>query len=309
MIPALAAWFLLVPTLASARTAAPAEAETSAIKGPIKLTLSVYRTKVKLQKIRVFTGRDFAGLERDFGDNLPNDSRIYEKYDIYKNGFINEPVWFRITIQNVGKRTGPFPGPLFNAELDFAEWLEKDARFKGGFLSVMDPAGKLVTPPEPLRGMLGTPCPSNYAPPETPDEIADRKERGELIKAWKKAGLTIDQMNERLDKLTPKQWKARDDRKWERHYKKRLKPGETVSTPTWRYSTCHVPRDDVHPPEGFAELHDYKLDKPGTYRIRAIYDGRDINIDGKVQPDKPGDPFPAWGVKLQTPEIKIEVQP
>lgn len=279
--------------------AVPAKAEVSAVKPPVKLTLSVYKTELKLQDDFKLVP-DFDKLHREHPGNDEQidwgnvDAHRYLRKVPIKVG---EPLWIRIRLTNVGKKPMFVMDDLFTGPDDFQKTLE--AGRYGVSVVITGPDGNKV-PWQSTKEIFGMQCPENdptsseYRP--TPQPGQNPKEKVQ-IEAWRKEGKSTRE----IYKLLNEQEAARRRREQteSKHPIARLEPGETISTRPWRYSgKCK--KDNARLPHqvgDFAELWNFHLDSPGTYKIRAIYSDDPYRRSG-------GKP-----IEFKTPPIKITVLP
>lgn len=189
----------------------------SAQKGPLKLTLTLY------------------------SDRVPRGG----------------PLWFRLTVTNVGKKPFEIDDPLFAPYFlddgeNFIDYLSDPFKKKNSFhLVVLDDKGTDVAQKyQTVWAMEMDPCigfPDNSFESELLSKAQRRKSRAEF--------------KERA--IAEKDFKAT--------WKHLVKPGNSIETIAWSYhGYCKDERKNPPTPPGrFAEFYGLDLSRPGRYRIFA----------------------------------------
>jgi hypothetical protein len=189
----------------------------SAQKGPLKLTLTLYSDKVP------------------------------------RNG----PLWFRLTVTNVGKKPFTIDDPLFAPYFlddgeNLIDYLSDPFKKKNSFhLVVLDDKGREVAQKyQTVWAMEMDPCigfPDNSFESELLSKAQRRKSRA--------------QFKERA--IAEKDFKA--------NWKRLVSPGSSIETIAWSYhGYCKGERKNPPiPPGRFAEFYGLDLSRPGHYRIFA----------------------------------------
>lgn len=120
-----------------------------------------------------------------------------------------------------------------------------------------------------------------------------------LLEGWVKSGLTREQAVGRLNKKYS--WDA--ERRYDAKYPVvRLKQGESVTTRSWcaEREPERSPLAVTCPGGGFVELPFFPFDRPGRYRIRAVYNSAPTR-KSKQWADE-------WSVRVETAWISFEVR-
>lgn len=280
---------LLIALPVKAKERIRAEAEVSAVTPPVKLTLQIYKTKLKLHK------------SMHQGKPMIIDGR--QMYD-------GEPLWVKVGITNVGKHPIKVENELFEGERDFRRALENGGRF-GVFFEVVGPDGKNLKMAWDQFSLRHYPDVAH--PPPDEDEAAHKRRVQAKVLEWRKAGLGDEAIQDRLNQLS-----TEDSHAYHELYEQELlrehppidvQPGKTVWSPPY------VDPDDEwtkarysKPIDSFAELLNYNLKKPGVYKIRAAYDETPSFTPAQMDQLRASGWKPdEWGVRVVTPWIKISV--
>jgi len=223
---------------------AKAEAERVATKGPIMLTLRVFKTRIKAKE---------------------------------------ESLWYQVEIKNVGQNKLAIDEPAFLTPASLG-----GGGGVGISLMVVGPNGKKLdlSPQMPDDSEVLMPGSNTWpiAADDKRDEatkrsvvatmFADRdilRRREERVAELEKKGASdaeIVRKSLRFDEEHP-QSDAPTAPKPRPYFW--LEPGKTASTIPWVYLGIHRDRRAIAP---FSEFHGYEYEKPGIYRIRAIFDRR-----------------------------------
>lgn len=208
---------------------------------------------------------------------------------------VDESLWGQIELKNVGKsdiividdiffKPGPFPDPLDVKTPIYVE--------------VTDAEGKPVHP----RHWAPIARKTVWSKLSDTDPAEDKKV-GDLIADWRKAGLSKDQIDGKLLEY------SRDrgsERKMTERAKRNsaIKPGSSIKTPRWAHPEHGLDSDGpgMLPVGQFSEL-GYWFDKPGKYRIRAVYDYRMSERLKKIMTPR------KTNILVKTPQIVFEVIP
>lgn len=278
-------------SLPEAKPARP-QAEISAVKSPVKLTLSVYKTTIKLQddfKIEM----DYERLDREHPrtkDAHAQDGIDLEKYERSVPVKVGEPLWIKISLKNIGEKPMVIMDDLFTGRQNFRSALWDETRHYGVKVIMTGPDGKDLLPPNPMF-IPTTPCPEGAWSKVDPAGTAKAA-------AWKREGKTKKEIEELLNK------EARDEavRKKESEQAHRpiikLAAGETITTPPWHKIRCNREYGSFPAQVGdFAELWDYHLDVPGVYKIKAAYFDDPFRMSGGKK------------IRIETAPIDITVLP
>ncbi len=243
----------------------PAQAEVSAIKSPVKLTLSVYKTDLKLQDdFKIVT--DFEKLEKEHPS--ANDEHAWEgvdfdKYEHQEPIKVGEPLWIKIGLKNVGKKTMFVLDELFTGRKNFRQAIGNERRY-GVMVVITGPDGKVIPAPE-SKYIPSTLCPEGMT--SRIDPVATEK-----AAVWRKAGKTEGEIDELMDRDLQDARQKKKEREQAHRPIIKLEPGETTITRPWHQVRCSGDHGSFPPQVGdFAELWDYHLDFPGVYKIKAVY--------------------------------------
>lgn len=275
------------------KTPVPAQAEVSAVKSPVKLTLSVYKTELKLKDdFRIETDFERLWKEHPMKDDKYDWENIDEEKYLRRVPIkIGAPLWIKISLKNVGKKTMFVMDDLFTGPKDFQQALKGESYY-GVKVIITGPDGKDV-PWNDLRYISGGSCPELQS---TFDPVGTVK-----AAKWRKEGLTKEQIDDRLNNEAQEEVRKKKKREQSQHPIKRLEPGETIATRPWRYQGRCKEESGLYPPQvgDFAQLWNFHLDTPGVYTIRAIYFDDPYSRHKKEGAD----------IRFHTPPIKVTVLP
>lgn len=297
-----------------------ASAEVVARKGPLELTLRVYDTRLKLHN-RIKKKYDLDKYNADSATGGYDAGRRVGQYldpSSYRSTVTvrgADPIWFQIELKNIGKR------PFWVSDHDLFDGDDRqftNALLHGGLRVILeDASGKEVSGYDPGWGRMHG-CPGNGAEVDgsrRPSYLLSPDLQRVYDEARKK-GLSPKEAASKVDARRHEQ-EAREAVKAAPGQSYHLAPGQSVVTREFVYTgPCPGDRPDAPtpPPGRYAELYtqdnDIKhLDKPGRYRIYAVYDHaitagmRELDRRLHLAPLKPG----SENIFLKTPEIPIEV--
>lgn len=220
---------------------------------------------------------------------------------------VGKSLWYKLELKNIGKTKMLVDDWTFKDPWGMHENCRK--RYFT-YLEVIGPDGK------PLMvkrggGMVTWDYVRESGPSLkfTPEEY---KEIDAMRADWKKRGLSEQDQSIALSRwnveINDKRQRAElaDPTKqlW-------LKPGASTTTATWAYRDPSEYADrsfEEAQVEDYTQLWSYLLYRPGTYRIRAVYD-RDIGAANRKEAVADGVKIPSWSVKVKTPFIQFEVVP
>lgn len=310
----LALWVVLIsvgPAFAS---------ESSAVVGPVQLTLRVHKTTLKLLD-QADTKLDSGALLRDTPLTGKNHDEVdWNKLDeagmnkVLKDSErvtyskASEPIWVQFEIKNVG------PGPVVVTDAIFDEGSSFGASLKGNvkssfgtFITVIGPDGKKVGWTDEAAPLYG--CGNHNEFTERPLVGEEKRRVDAIVKSGRDAGLSAEQIQKRLDAHSAEKnerGRGAEEKSAYARRRKRLEPGQSLTSSSWTYGGVCGRRNPLPVPiAGFAELWNYKLTKPGRYRIRAVYDMRQTPNGGKSKRE-----LQALGaVRVAVPEVVVEVKP
>lgn len=213
---------------------------------------------------------------------------------------VGEYLWQQIRIRNIGDKNIVASDMVF---YDDRELRKQSSSNYCIYLEAVDPDGKPLKvefqTPEEIGSDIGYGV-SGLLEVEGPEEQA-------MLDGWKKKGLSLDEINTRLiDFNTQKQRAAVKSEQWSGI---ELLPGQSAETKSAFYYSM---QDKIHnrprprPIGDFAQLDFFIFDKPGDYKVRAIYDRAptpELNrMRGKL-------PIDSWEILVRTPWVKVTVVP
>ena len=300
---------ILLPTAPCRAQPAP-QAEVAGEKTPVRLTLSVYKTTVVRRQI-IEERTDWDRIKRDFPEGrLPDNAspELIEKYMKNRIVKVGEPLWIKIRITNVGKKMFTVGDDFFQGSKDFGEILEKNVNAGVAvYVELTGPDGKKIKWSSApffdgycLNGFL-----DKSEPPlnETSSGYPGLLER---LSDWKKSGHKIhDLVDVWYGKRPPPPQKKQEDADLFR-----LKPSQSFTTHSWIYRPiCNGERPRMPKPIGdYAELEPLHMDKPGEYRLKAIYDMLPTTLEIAYNKQHGGH-LSEEEIRVETPPIKITVRP
>lgn len=135
----------------------------------------------------------------------------------------------------------------------------------------------------------------------------DGPEEQAMLDAWKKQGLSLREINEKLMEFNTKKQRAAEIHQPRPVIK--LSPEQSAETKSAFFYSL---RDKFHkrpiprPIGDFAQLDFFVLENPGEYKVRAIYDRAPTPELNKMRGKLPISP---WEVLVRTPWIKVTVAP
>lgn len=295
---------------ASAAPKPPFEAEVTASSGPVQLTFRVHHTKLR------------GGWSED-------------------NPFAYDALYFQIELKNIGSE------PFMVLDRIFKDGHELGVYERGIYLEVRDSSGNVV---EPFVAWGESSCRIQGVHNWRIEDVDAETQR--RINQWKKEGVSNAEIKARLNpKAHIEKTIGRELRRWrsqglsearidKRHlqlrarleekyapfmpseyfaFKKIIKPGESVVTPSWSsLDDCEeLVRDLIPPRPPLMEAYGYKFltesDEPalGHYTIRAIYEKRryfnpSVWREYGIEPPRQM-PVAAHEVRVETSAIPFEV--
>ena len=213
---------------------------------------------------------------------------------------LGESLWHQLRIRNVGKKELLVTDPTF-----FDPWqLRRGIRGHFGiFIEVLGPDGKpMKSEPHPNWGPGLPPSdkPSGLLEVHGPQEQA-------MVDGWKKRGYSSQQISEKLVGFNMGKRIAAETEK--ETPKAVLQPGESIETKSWSFYSeweQFKKRPAPQPVGDFAELEFYDLDKPGKYKVRAVYD---LAPSRKLMKMRGRIPVAPEEVLVRTPWIQVRVLP
>jgi len=204
---------------------------------------------------------------------------------------VAEPLHYQLTLQNIG--TGSVP-----ADEGFRNPGNMRTSFNriGTLLEIVGPDGS--APPPQLGEHVPPGCAGNFVTAE------DRRAAEKDIAAWKREGLSENQITRRLIDRKLATPEEHDDVVI-------LHAGESITTVPWAYQRASEAcrgKPEPEPKGQFAEMYGYVVSKPGKYRIRAVYDIR-LTKEERAEYAKRKIPIEPWRTRAETPWIEFSVSP
>jgi len=261
--------FPLIVGQAHARASTKSETQVTAAKGPVQITLRVHKTTVKAEK----------------------------------------SLWYKLELKNIGKKKILIEDRFYKDAWVIHENSKVQRRL---YLEVTDPQGKLLKVRrvgagqstfdwEPKRGEMVPFSPEEQR--EFDAVVADLKKRG--LTAQEQSIALSDWNSKNNDKKNMAELSDPAKQLW-------LPPGASTTTFAWAYTDPDEYADhstDEIQIGDYTQLWSFKLAKPGTYCIRAIYNHASSKSHQKEMAARyqlyPED----WEVEVKTPCVKFTVRP
>jgi hypothetical protein len=262
----------------------PPEKTVTATKGPIQLTLRLYKTKVKVEK----------------------------------------SLWYQIELKNVGKKRILVTDRIFwdpwamhvNINYGVGIYVEVTAPKGKYHKAIRDRTGRKRDETTPLlRWNAEYPHYDYVDKPLTPEQdAAIKKDVAKKEAEWERQGLSETEKTIKRAELNSSwnfELKLQEDRSklfW-------LEPGASTTTFAWAYWDADPYAD--HSLEGIGEekqvgdytqLFSYDLKAPGKHKIRAVYD-YSVSAANQRSRRKSGVPIDRSETRVETPPIAFEVVP
>lgn len=173
------------------------------------------------------------------------------------------------------------------------EWDKQLNSQSGSTIEIQDSRGRRVKP-----GFFDVGIRYHDNPFEQTSRVLDAAEL-KLIKDWEATGLTPKQAADRLTEKLRRDEERRYDAK---HPAVRLKQGESATTLSWcaEHEPERSPLAVTCPGDGFVELPFFPFERPGRYRIRAVYNHASTKEYAKWATP--------WSVRVETNWVTFEVQ-
>lgn len=236
-------------------------------------------------------------------------SPVQITFELYKSKVkIDKSLWYKLTLKNIGKTKLHVDDLIFKDPWAMAE----NCRLRYGiYIEVVDENGK----PIKVRSG-GDRVHYDWEPKRGETLLFTPKERAELdvLEAdWKKRGLTEQQqsiaasdwVNELNSKKNQAELSDLSKQLW-------LAPGTSTATFTWmdRGPGEYEGRaeDDLALKKGYAQLWSYSFSRPGTYRIRAVYD-YSMSESTKKLFKKHGRAVNPSRITIKTPFVEFQALP
>ena len=216
---------------------------------------------------------------------------------------MGKSLWYKLELKNVGKKKMIIQDRIFKDP-----WaMHENCRIhRGIYLEIIYPDGK----PVELTWGAGLQT-YDYEAKEYTKEEKDEIEA--LIAKWKKSGMTEQQQHiALLDWSSDWNFKKRQDEVTDPDRQSCLKPGASTTTFAWAYrdTSEYASHEREQAQVGdYTQLFSYEFYRPGTYRVRAVYNNSLSKANRKELTEKYHLKIDAWLVKVKTPFIEIEVLP
>lgn len=210
---------------------------------------------------------------------------------------VGEKPWFQIRLTNVGNEDLLVTDPVF---ADPWELYKQSGTRYFTYLEVVGPDGRRVEPTAPMVDRHPSEDPGVSGLLERDDPEVKAK-----VEEWKRAGLTESEIDKRVLELNIR----RQDENAIRNLPRRptLRPGESIETKSWFH---HRTSDGAPAPArvgNFSRLEFFRFDKPGQYKIRAVYD---FALDARRERSYREGSLSMYGrVLTRTPWVRITVKP
>lgn len=218
---------------------------------------------------------------------------------------LGESLWHQLRIRNVGKQELLVTDQVFRDP-----WQLKrnapDRRGIGGYgiyIEVLGPDGAHLDKALYMEGFDNDMVPAVSGMLE----IDGPKERA-MVNGWKKEGLSDWEVSFRLVNYNMKKRRAAQPTADPPMIK--LQPGEIAETKSWFYYSWrdrNRKRPSPQPVGDFAELDFFELDKPGKYKVRAVYN-YGMSDSKKAEYRKLGWSYDRHLV-VRTPWVEVTVRP
>lgn len=221
---------------------------------------------------------------------------------------VKRSLWYKIDLKNVGKENIGIEDRVFRDPYE----MHHNSRTKFGlYLEILDSKGK------PLKVKMGDYRAKYDWEPAGDDyyrfSAKEKKEIMALQDKWKKSGMSEQEQSIAYDgwirDLKNKKNEAELRDPAHQHW---LAPGASTATFAWsdRGPGDYPGRseDDESLSQGYTELWEYRLLRPGKYRIRAVYN-YDQPGETRALFAKHGHTLPSWWVRTDSPFIDFEVVP
>lgn len=207
----------------------------------------------------------------------------------------DESLWGQIELKNVGKKDITVTDDMFFKPWPIADQSEPHPIY----VAVFDAAGKPVKPRSGVFDFHGRQTTRKLSEVD-PEE--DRK-IGIMLDGWKKAGLTKEQIDEKMREYDDKKYRDEKDAEMSSR-NSQVAPGSSLKSRPWAHDDRDPNGDEPQtlPPGQFSELK-YHFAKPGKYTIRAVYDYRmSERMKKLMKPDE-------TDILVKTKPISFEVIP
>jgi hypothetical protein len=259
-----------------------AEAETSVVRGGLKWTLSVYQTAVH-RRDRQESVIDLGKVPREQPlkadgtvDNERSDLSRYTHIETVRKG---DPLWIKITVTNVGQKDAWISDDIMTGRGDFLELMGAQiANEWPPYIGMSGPDHKRV---EWQKKTLWHDATTSQSVGPVDPVLTEK------VRAWRLQGVSDQEIQERLNSADRRRGDDDQKRFAAAHPSFFLKPGKSVSSGPWVYPGDYPgERPQLPAPVGdFAELWNYHLDRPGTYKIwLVVKGGRSAPISIKALP-------------------------
>ena len=211
---------------------------------------------------------------------------------------VGESLWQQLRIRNVGGKEILVADPVFQ---DLGELRKQSRSGYGIYLEAFGPDGK------PLKiHFLRSAARESHIMNSVSGllEVEGPKEQA-MLDGWIKQGLSPHEINLKLiDFNTKKQQATAGD---QQQLVIELRPGQSIETKSWFFYSMQDKlrnRPTPRPIGDFAQLDFLVFEKPGKYKVRAVYDHQQSALARKA-----GIAIYPHNVLIRTPWIAIEVLP
>ena len=272
----------------------PPEATATAKKGPVQLTLRLYRKKVKAKKSLWYQ----IELKNVGKEKIAVDDRIFlDPWQMHQNCSKQQGIYFEVQAVRFSDGSTPEKNPPKPYDVPFQRQIGAQGVHYDFFSGVAESEGKAVN-----------------------------AELKKLEVTWEKDGFSQVQKELARDRFWS-DWNEKKRNTEDEAKRLWLAPGASTTTIAWAFEGEPETLDKInrlkaagvkgpefeknierfHEIDGvenqigdYTQLWDYEFEKSGKYRIRAIYD-RDVGYEAKELARSP------WYVRIKTPFIDFEV--
>lgn len=209
-----------------------------------------------------------------------------------------ESIWHQIRIQNIGDKNIIVGDSVFHEPGQLREQSDAQA---GIYIEAVGPDGR------PLKVNYLTPAgQSSHLSDDVSGmlEVVGPEEHA-MVDGWKKQGLNSRDINKKILEFNIHKQNAKEITS--RLPAIELLPGQASET---KSAYFYSKQDEIHkrpvpvPIGQFAQVEFFDLSRPGIYKVRAVYDGRQGELSRQA-----GIPAYPWDVLIRTPWIAVTVLP
>jgi len=207
-------------------------------------------------------------------------------------------LWQQIRIRNIGNKVFAVADQVFH---DPWELQKHSGSGYGIYIEALDPYGKRLKVEYSLGRYKEVEEVSGLLEVEGPQEQA-------MLDGWEKQGLSKVAIDRKLLEFKMNKRAARN---WKTNPVIRLSPGQSAETKSAFFYSMRDERNGKQVPKpigDFAQIDFFHFDKPGQYKLRAVYSYAPTKESMKIDRQFHHGPDPSE-VLVRTPWIAIEVRP